>query len=787
MQLCASGAWFGPVQTPPSPSQGTLSAAELLRAQLARMAGDPGIQAVQPGQPGFRVGTYEEWSAYELLDPPAWLVDPQHDHVIQTTTDSVLIVARDGEMLDRAVWRFLQQLGYRQFFPTATWEIVPQVTDLSLFLDLRETRGVTVTSGWGLGGGLMAYAVAPIREWTYKNGVGGEATILFGHAWGAIVAANQAIFDAHPEYVSATGSKLTVLEPEVQAVATQWAMDSATTHPTSLTVSMSAADGSAGWTEDCLDTQAGMTPSDRQAYLAVRVQDALDQDPATQGLSVAILAYGDTSTAPVQVDGRLLIVAAEAFILDGRTYEDVVAQYQAAGATRVAPYGYLSVYTWDHDEPGASRSSHVGQMEVEAARGRAAGLYTHEGSDAWGPSGLGYYVLAQMLAWGTATQVLREDFLVQAFPTSTDAARDFYDLLEAGHLLTTDLIHRLYQAVQDGLSTTPDQPEADRWCDLAVFVRRTELWYQHLMSPNQDTYEDLLAFVYRIQTRQMVSWRMLFYDPVRTTYVDGISAKYGYPVSWNATDGHPWPGTPVDRAEVEAFVTAGIANNPLRPYETVRYSSDLVFPAWPADGRPRGTYLYAVNPAQWNLVAREPTVSFQARAGIAYQNKGDGYLRVVDPADQSVLYEWMLPPDKVTRTYTAVLPTDRLLLIQHGGGGGTYLSWDPGTGVSRESTVSPTPWPAGSWGGYFWVPPGTAVVGGYSNGAVTKVYDQAGVLRWSATEVRQFFSIPVPAGQDGKVWRFVNCNGPFAPETVPNQVALHPTELLVPTEVQPQP
>ena len=56
---------------------------------------------------------------------------------------------------------------------------------------------------------------------------------------------------------------------------------------------------------------------------------------------------------------------------------------------------------------------------------------------------------------------------------------------------------------------------------------------------------------------------------------------------------------------------------------------------------------------------------------------------------------------------------------------------------------------------YFYVPKGTEVVGGYVNSRYRGIYDGDGnkVFSFEDDVSRGLFSVPVPEGQDGRVWQ----------------------------------
>jgi hypothetical protein len=85
---------------------------------------------------------------------------------------------------------------------------------------------------------------------------------------------------------------------------------------------------------------------------------------------------------------------------------------------------------------------------------------------------------------------------------------------------------------------------------------------------------------------------------------------------------------------------------------------------------------------------------------------------------------------------------------------------------------------------YFYVPKGTTVIGGYSpSGASDQIRDSTGTVRHTFSTAAEFFSVPVPAGQDGKLWKLHNIPAEKILMTVPPYVARHPNELLLPREV----
>jgi hypothetical protein len=83
---------------------------------------------------------------------------------------------------------------------------------------------------------------------------------------------------------------------------------------------------------------------------------------------------------------------------------------------------------------------------------------------------------------------------------------------------------------------------------------------------------------------------------------------------------------------------------------------------------------------------------------------------------------------------------------------------------------------------YFYVPRGTKVVAGYATGVGTMLDGGAKVVH-TFDNTAGYFNVPVPVGQDGKLWLLRSNAGTRYFMTVPPYLARTPSELLLPAEV----
>jgi len=102
--------------------------------------------------------------------------------------------------------------------------------------------------------------------------------------------------------------------------------------------------------------------------------------------------------------------------------------------------------------------------------------------------------------------------------------------------------------------------------------------------------------------------------------------------------------------------------------------------------------------------------------------------------------------------------------------------------MTIESSVESPGHLHGRWTLYFYVPRGTKTIGGFSEGpGVLRTASGAVALKFE--EKPGYFNVPVPEGEDGKLWKFEQCAGDKTLMTVPPFLARSAGELLLPREV----
>lgn len=788
----AQGTWIGPVRVPTGASPETIVLATDLAVVLSRMGGPIAVSAGGPG-PGILVGTIDEWAADNWGQTggaaPDYLTNPSGEAVVDTDQGMVRLFGVDIVGAEKAVWWFAGLLGYQLLTPT--WEVVPELGIVKIKIARAWSSPIDGVSGLGGSGGLYADGDARLDVWTRRNGLRnrGDAVYNTGATWGGIVDSIPD-FAAHPEYGAGEGlgSKLCVLQSVVEDAAYAYARAKALADPRRRVQSLAISDGMRGWDYSCGPAENAMNPARRQADLGRRVQDRLDADPISgRDVRIGIMAYGATCVDPGVVHPRNFVTITDGFFQGSADYDSVLALYLAAGAEDVGPYSYYSLATRTHCLNGKGRACDPALVESDTDRilsadGIRFGVF--EADSNWGgATGLGYYVTAKLLAEGTGDFASWRAEFLGAFGGAADAAGAFYDLAQSEAPLSTDLVHRLYQAVRDAFDATADPVVRTFVRDQAIWVRYVELYLRWTVSKDVDDFDLMVGWMWRARRRDLMATRLAFFDGTWQAAWAGLALKYPgaalnagnvdtvRPASWRADD-------PIGDAEAIAFVDAGILANPPLPFEPVGFPDDLEYLARPHDPRARGAFVFSRERHRMVLWMREgqTTLTVTTKGGISDQTHGDGYFRVLDRATDEVIAEI---PCRVgiEATYSVQLAGGAMYAVEVYDAGGCHYSW-VGHSITIPIDIGANIFAADhSW--YFMVPAGTTVIGGYSARAGgTRFFDPSGVLRHTTTSTG-YFAISIPPPATDQIWFANRCNGVFALMTVPSDVAWHPDDLLV--------
>jgi hypothetical protein len=786
-------------------------AAHELAEYLGRIGGVEFAVEQGDGARGVAVGTFSDFPELGLADrfSPAE-ISRREEYLLRSYAAGVHIIGATETAVEHAVWDFLHRLGYRQFFPTDTWEIVPQLETIAVSLDAMERPDYYNRSG-PRGAGRTVDRQA-WQRWHRRNRMTPAFTLRTGHAYGAIIRRHRAAFDAHPEFyalvdgrrefLGGDATKFCISNPGLRELVVADAVRTVQEDPEQESVSLDPSDGD-NWCQCQACAEMGSV-SDRVVILANEAAEAVN----SLGLGekyVGIYAYAVHSPPPnVDVHPNVIVSIATAFIRGGYTVEQLIDGWSER-AQIIGIREYHDVHTWSRDLPRRARGGDVDYLakNIPYFHERRARFMNSENADSWGANGLGYW-LSPILLWDiSAAERLDEyleDFLAKSFGTAKQPMRAFYRLIHFDRMPRSneDLLGRMYRHVAEARELTDDPAVLARLDDLALYTRYVELYFTYADASGparQAAMEEVLRFAYRIKDTLMVTAQSTYTNvPYRDRTVS-VPEQFG----WNVPEErNPWKSSePFGEQEIAALLAAGVKNHQITvlDFEPVEFSDQLVPAAAPLklpEVHPGsfGTFRGRHTAYTWfTPERRELTLKVTGGLIAHYRNRGNVRLTMYSPDEvtlEPVAHDDSTPPDG--EEYEVVLKSPHAGLHQlewSDGSDRTSIAWPENQPMTMRSTLDDPARPHGRWTLSFYVPRGTETIGGFATDTRGTMHDGEGngVFDFGTMEEPGYFSVPVPEGQDGRLWRFENCTGSRMLMTVPPYLARSGKELLLPREV----
>ncbi len=249
-----------PVVVAPEASEAVREAAAELAEMLERITGAAFAVTEGDGTRGLVLGVATDFDAL----PDDFVFAPENplrreEYRMRSHSDGLWLIGATDTAVSHMVWDFLERLGYRLFFLTDTWEVVPEIADLRIALDVAEAPDYHTR---------QAPRGAPWTDrqlwnrWRKRNRVNSAFVLHTGHAYDGIIRANREIFAENPEFyamingerrhagrVDGGGNiKFCISNPALRQVVVDHAVRTVQANPTRDSVSMDPSDGS-NWCE----------------------------------------------------------------------------------------------------------------------------------------------------------------------------------------------------------------------------------------------------------------------------------------------------------------------------------------------------------------------------------------------------------------------------------------------------------------------------------------------------------------------------------------------------------
>lgn len=806
-RLAAEGVALQSVVVSPAASPQVRASAAELAEMLSRITAVPFEVIEGDGTHGIVVGVSSNFtSIVNLPDFAPEVPTRREEYLIRSHVNGLWLIGATDIAVDQAIWGFLDHLGYRLFFLTDTWEVVPSLPSLSVALDVFEapdyvSRMAPRGSPWA--------DQALWQRWRKRNRVVSGFAPSTGHAYEAIIRANRETFAAHPEYYALVNGerrpseKFCISNPELRKLVVEQAVHSISNNPALESVSMDPSDGG-GWCECTACLEMGSI-SDRALTLANEVSEAIN-NVGLGARYVGMYAYNQHSPPPsLRVHSNVVVSVATRFIRGGYTVEELIAGWRAQGAT-LGIRDYHDVFTWAHDMPRRALGGDLNYLQrtIPHFYDQGARYMNSENSDSWGANGLGYWLTPRLL-WNVAeaqnVDALVGDFVDKAFGPAREPMLAFYTLLNLDQKLHTaeHITAMMYRHLDEACQLAAAQPAVmARLADLILYTRYVELYnlYREASgNTRQSAFKVLWQHVYRMRDRMMLS-TVAICD--REKYRDrSVSLPAG--AEWKTPEvDHPWKDSrPFSTDEIETMMRAGIsANVPMvLTFEPIAFSEELL-PAtnitlppnlpvlkMPLTGRGTRTFL------TW--LKQPSSITLEITGGLIkhYRDRGNVKVSLFAAEEaklEAVAHDESVPPDGVSYPVTLQSPYTGVHTFEiSDGNDSTRLGFPTNMPLTVHSSLTEQARLHGRWSLYFYVPHGTRVVGGFTANRSGRICDATGkpVFDFTIMERDGYFSVPVEEGQDGAFWRMENCSGERRLMTVPSYFADHPSRLLLPREV----
>jgi hypothetical protein len=803
-------------------SERTLKAAGDLAEYLGRIVGDEFEVKTGDGTTGIAVGSYKDFPLLELESLfNSDDITRRDEFLLRTHDGGVYLIGATDLAAQHAVWDFLYRIGYRQFFPTDTWEHVPQDPDLKImFNDFEQpdfyNRYGPRAAAWGDSKLWL--------RWHDRNRITSSFILNTGHSYNNIINRNKQAFNEHPEYLSLVngvrgggqGDKFCISNKNLRQLVVEDAIKQIEANPGINSISMDPSDGS-DWCECEACAEMGSV-SDRVVLLSNEVAEAIN------GLGygekyVGIYAYNDHSPPPsVNVHSKVIVNIATSYIKGGYTLEDLINGWSER-ADILGIRDYYSTYVWDQGLPRKGRGGSIEYLveKIPYFYGKGIRFMNANSTDAWIAYGLGYYISARLL-WDVdeAEQIdtLIDDFLSKSFGEAREPMRQFYTLIALDYeSLHTNkgLLALMYGYIKEARELTNDPKVHTRLDELALYTRYVELWFNLKNIEEQDARDkaaqDLFCHAYRMQGSMMVDIQALYRYLSRINInIPGSADPGNLIVGKQLEDMAPWKSSKTFTIdEIAQFITGGVANfkKDVMDFKPISFSEDLV-PAKEMLNLPEvstgdlgrfNRFRGHQKMFTWFNPVYNRELHLAVTGGLIehYRDRGNVRFKLFSPREAKpdpVYTDESVPPDGETYQVILKSPYEGLHQLEwNDGDDQTLINWEEGTYMTVKSGMIEPARLLDNRTLYFYVPKGTEIVGGFTRGnnnGRTQVHNGDGTLVFTMDKVEGgegYFSIPVPKGQDGKLWSFRKGYGTQILLTVPPYLARNEKELLLPREV----
>lgn len=445
------------------------------------------------------------------------------DFVVMGNENRLLLIANHPLGLSRAIYFYLDKLGFKWYLPGEEWAHVPSLSDIALSTTQYVTPSFKIRNFFGTGGIMPVKALDPNasvnqkwNDWRRRNRFGGQFD-LGGHYGETFNSKYKAELQQHPEFLAlvkgnrqwSASAKWCISNKnlrdlfiadrveELKAALYQSKYDNEI-----IPVSVDPADGYGDC--ECDNCKRMGTVSDRDFFLANEVAKQFQK--ISPRAYANIYAY-NTHVAPpsFKLNPNLIVQLVPYAFQNVGTAEQLITQWKKKH-NNLFIYDYYGVPDWHWDTPltgGWSLDAWIKKLTYWKAQG-IQGFMT-ESSFSLASTGLGLYLSAR-LGWDAAESpgIIIRSFYTQLFGPSAPYIQAYFQKLSSNFSGAADLpylLDLLYKA--DNESTSPEVQQ--RITALKAYLHYLTLYYRWQQDPHNETIlNNLFQYLFQLHTSGII-------------------------------------------------------------------------------------------------------------------------------------------------------------------------------------------------------------------------------------------------------------------------------------------
>lgn len=446
------------------------------------------------------------------------------DFVMEGNANHLLLVANHSTGLLRAIYTYLDRLGFKWYLPGEEWSIVPFLTSITLTSSTYHTPSFKLRDFFGTGGILPIKPIDPNstveklwEEWKRRNRFGGQFH-LDGHYGETFNFKYKELLQKNPQFLAQVNgkrqwseiAKWCISNKEFRALfladrikELEQRLQASTYQNEIIAITVDPADG--GGDCECEVCRKMGTANDRIFYLANETAIAL-QKKSQRGYA-NIYAYNNHPSPPqFELSDHLIVQVVPYAFQTVSKPEELITTWKKRHSNLFI-YDYYGIPDWHQDTPltdGWNTQNFFKRLPFWKAQNLQGFVFESSYSSAC--TGIGLYI-AGRLGWNISEnrKGIQEAFVKEFFGAASSHVAMYYQKLENGFAGAADLPFLLDQ-LQKGSNSTTDAKVQERLTQLKAYAHYLVLYYKlkSATSNREQVLENLYQYLFQIYPRAVV-------------------------------------------------------------------------------------------------------------------------------------------------------------------------------------------------------------------------------------------------------------------------------------------